>query len=79
MPFVNAGKSQWTSVVTTTADTAVQNRGGRNMYVTTESTGSLPLGEGYVLSPGQGIVISTGKTVSVNFMEGDGQAFYVVI
>jgi hypothetical protein len=77
MPFVNIPKNQWTSVVTTSEDTAVQNRGGKNMYVTTVSTGGLPLNEGYAIAPGHGLVINPGKTVSVAFIDSDGQAFYV--
>ena len=67
----------WTSVVTTTGDTAFQNRGGSVMYVTTEATGGLDLNDGVAVPPGLVVVISSSKSVSVCFPQGAGSVHYV--
>jgi hypothetical protein len=72
---INAGA--WASVITTTEDTAFQNRGGSVMYLTTESTAGKPLSDGIAVPVGFVAVISSGKSVSVAFPQGSGSVFYV--
>ena len=80
MSFLTVNPNAWTSVVTTTADTAFENRGARPLFITTEATGSLALDEGYTLHPfSGGIVISSGKNVSVSSPNGPGRLFYVEV
>lgn len=77
MPFVTVPADTWTAVVTTTEDTAIQNRGGRTVYITTLATGGLPISEGIALGPEQAIAIISGKSVSVASPGVAGQVFYV--
>jgi hypothetical protein len=77
MAITSVPAGVWTSVTTTTADTAFQNRGGSVMYLTTESTVDKPLSDGIAIPAGFVAVISTGKTVSVSFPQGAGAVFSV--
>ena len=77
MPFVTIPANTWTAVVTTTEDTAIQNRGGRTVYVTTVATGGLGISEGIALGPDQAIAVVSGKSVSVASPSVEGQIFYV--
>lgn len=79
MPFIDVSANVWTAVTTTVEDTAVQNRGGRNMYITTLDTAALPLNEGVVIGPDQALVINAGKDVKVSCIGASGQLFYVGI
>lgn len=77
MPFVDIPANTWTTVVTTSGDTVVQNRGGRPLFMTTESTGSLDRDEALEVPVGAGFVFSEGKTVSARSVGVDGVAFYM--
>jgi len=79
MPFVTIPADTWTAVQTTTEDTVFQNRGGRNVYLTTVATGGLAPAEGLVLEPNEAVVVVTGKTVSVSSPAASSQIFYVGI
>jgi len=67
----------WTSVTTTTEDTAFQNRGGSVMYLTTVATGALELNDGIAVPVGSVAVVGTGKDVSVSFPQGAGSVFSI--
>ena len=67
----------WTSVVTTSEDTAFQNRGGSVMYLTTVATAGLELNDGIAVPAGSVAVIGTGKAVSVAFPQGAGSVFSI--
>lgn len=77
MPYVNIPANVWTEIHTTTEDTAFQNRGGRNVFITTEATGSLDPAEGIAVGPMNIIVVQSGKTVSGYSVGGDLDVFYV--
>jgi hypothetical protein len=77
MPFVNVPANTWTEVVTTSEDVAVQNCSGRNVFITTVATGSLPAAEGIAVGPMNIVVIQAGKTVSAYSAGGDSRVFYV--
>jgi hypothetical protein len=77
MPFVNVPANTWTSVHTTTEDTAVQNCSGRNVFITTVATGSLPAAEGIAVGPMNIVVIQAGKTVSAYSLGGDARVFHI--
>ena len=70
-------EATWTSVTTTSEDTAFQNRGGSVMYLTTAATGSLELNDGIAVPPGSVAVIGVGKDVSVAFPQGAGSVFSI--
>jgi len=72
MAITSIPSATWTSVVTTTTDTAFQNRGGSVMYLTTVATGSLDLEDGVAVPVGSVVVVGTGLAVSVNFPQGSG-------
>jgi hypothetical protein len=77
MPFVNIPANVWTEIEVTTEDTAFQNLGGRNVFLTTEATGSLAAAEGIAVGPMNIVVIQAGKTVSGYSVNGDARVFYV--
>lgn len=77
MPYVSIPANTWTSVVTTTEDTAFQNLSGRNLYLTTVDTGGLAAGEGLAVGPMNVVVIQTGKSVSAYSMGTDARVFYI--
>jgi hypothetical protein len=77
MAITNVPAGAWIEIATTTGDTAFQNRGGSVMYLTTEDTTSLDLGDGIAIPAGLVAVIGTGKTVSVSFPQGAGAVFSV--
>ena len=79
MPFVNITKDTWNSVVTTTEDTLVQNRGARTVFITTESTSGKDLDEGIALGSDQAVQIASGKTVSASAIGADGIIFYTAV
>ena len=77
MPYTSVPANTWTSVVTTTEDTAFQNLSGRNIYLTTVATGGLAAGEGLAVGPMNVIVIQSGKSVSAYSVGGDARIFYI--
>jgi hypothetical protein len=77
MPFVSVPANTWTSVHTTTEDSAFQNCSGRNIYITTASTGGLPAAEGIAVGPMNIVVIQAGKTVSAYSVGGDARVFHI--
>ena len=79
MPFVTLPSGVWTAAVTTTEATAVQNRGGRTVYLTTLATGGLGLSEGLALGPNETVAVVTGKVVSLCSPTTEGSVFYVGI
>ena len=79
MAITSITSGAWTSVTTTTEDTAVQNRGGSVMYLTTENTAALDLSDGIAVPVGAVVVVNSGKDVSVNFPKGDGHVYYAGI
>jgi hypothetical protein len=79
MAITNVPAATWTEIATTTEDTAFQNRGGAVMYLTTIATGSLGNADGIAVPPGEVVVVTSGKTVSVNFPQGAGAVFFVGI
>jgi hypothetical protein len=79
MAIVSIPADTWTEVVTTTADTAVQNRSGRVMYMTTGDTTSLGLSDGVAVPAGLAIVVGSGVTVSASTIGSDGFAHYMAV
>ena len=79
MTIATVSNTAWTSVLTTTGDTAFQNRGAKPMYITTESTGSLNFDAGFELTPGQAIIIGTGKAVSAVTFDNPADLFYMLV
>jgi len=79
MAITSIPSATWTSVLTTSADTAFQNRGGSVMYLTTVATGSLDLEDGIAVPVGGVVVVGTGLAVSVNFPQGSGSVHSVGI
>ena len=77
MPYVAIPANTWTEVEVTTEDTAFQNCSGRNVFITTESTGGLGAAEGIAVGPMNIVVIQAGKTVSAYSLGGDSRVFYV--
>lgn len=77
MPFASIPSNTWTEIETTTEDTAFQNLSGRNIFLTTEATGSLGAAEGIAVGPMNIVVIQAGKTVSGYSVNGDSRVFYV--
>jgi len=79
MPFTTIPAGVWTPAVTTTESTAIQNRGGRTIYLTTLATGGLGLSEGLALAPNETVAVVTGKVVSACSPSSEGVVFYVGI
>lgn len=80
MPFVTATQDTWTTIVVTTTNTIIQNRGSRPIFVTTQATGSLARDEGVLLEPSSGaIVVGSGRTVSAMSIGRDGRVLYELI
>lgn len=77
MSTITLSTSAWTSVTTTTADTVFQNKSASPVYVTTESTAGLDLSDGFYLGPDQGIVVSSGQTVSAVSFGSPAELFYM--
>jgi len=77
MSIVTVTAGSWQSVVTTTADTAIQNQSPREVYITTESVGGLDLKEGLLLAPWFPVIIKTGYTVSASVFGGSADIFYM--
>lgn len=76
MAITSITSGAWTSVTTTTEDTAFQNRGGAVMYLTVGSTSGVDLADGIAIPPGEVVVITSGKDVSVNFQNSTGFVYY---
>lgn len=72
-------KNQWNSVVTTTAETVVQNRSSRVIYVTGETTTSLDLDDGIELGLGDAVVFKSGVSVSAASIGADTVVFYTTL
>ena len=64
MPFVNIPSNTWTSIVTTTQSTIVQNRGTSALYLLTGSTSDINLDAGLEVPPGSAVEFTTGVSVS---------------
>ena len=79
MPFFSVTEGAWRTVVTTTGNTVFQNRGGGNLFLTTEATGALGRDEGSLVEPLAAIVISSGKAVKVNSANKPGVLHYMEI
>ena len=80
MPKETVSTTAWTEIVTTTADTVFQNQSGTNpMYITTETTASLPFNEGFYLPPNLAVVIGAGNTVSAVTFRNEGDIFYMEV
>lgn len=79
MTIATVSNTAWTSVLTTTGDTAFQNRGAKAMYLTTESTGGLNFDAGFELTPGQAIIIGGGQTVSAVTFDNPADLFYMLV
>lgn len=79
MPFVDVDAGEWTEIVVTDSDTVVQNRSPAPMYFTTEDTTGLPLDEGFEVAPGEGIVFTSGKTVSAISPTISSHVFYMEV
>jgi hypothetical protein len=77
MPSLDVPANTWTTVVTTTEQTAVQALGGKNVFLTTESTGGLTPDDGLAIGPMFIPVIGSGKTVSVYSVGGPARVVYM--
>jgi hypothetical protein len=77
MAIVTITPGSWQSVLTTTVSTAIQNQSPRELYITTESTGSLGLKEGFLLPPWQGVIIDPGYTVSASVIDANANVFHM--
>ena len=77
MPFVNIPSNTWTSIVTTTQSTIVQNRGTSVLYLLTGSTSGVNLDAGLEVPPGAAVEFATGLTVSGASINKVGRAFYI--
>lgn len=79
MPFFSVTEGAWRTVVTTAANTVFQNRGGGNLFLTTEATAGLGRDEGSMIEPNGALVISSGKAVKVNSVNKPGVLHYMEI
>lgn len=79
MPFVNIPSNTWTSIVTTTQSTIVQNRGTSVLYLLTGSTSGINLDAGLEVPPGSAVEFTTGVSVSGASVNKVGRAFYLEI
>jgi hypothetical protein len=64
MALVALPAGAWTAVVTTTVSTAIQNKGGCPVTLTTEDPTALPRDSGFVLNPGDALAFEDGVTVN---------------
>lgn len=79
MPFVTITAEDWNVILTTTTDTAFQNRDSRPIWVTTEDTTSADLDEGVELQPGDAIIIGAGNDVEASCLEADARLLYLEV
>lgn len=79
MPFVNIPQNTWTSIVTTTQSTVVQNRGTSMLYLQVGNTSGVNLDAGLEVPPGAAVEFATGLTVSGASVNKAGRAFYLGI
>ena len=77
MSTATLSTTAWTEVATTTADTVFQNKSASPVYITTESTSGLDFDDGFFLGPDQGLVVSSGKTVSAVAFNAAATLFYM--
>jgi hypothetical protein len=77
MPVANISPGAWTALVTTAADTVIQNQSQREVYITTEATGGLGAKDGTWLKPYEEVVISTGKNVAIYAHLGTARIHYM--
>jgi hypothetical protein len=77
MPSLDVPADTWTTITTTTEQTAVQCLSGKNVYVTTEATGGLDAAEGLALGPLFIPVFGSGKTLSVYSKGGNARIMYM--
>jgi len=77
MPVANITAGAWTALVTTAADTVIQNQSQREVYLTTEATGGLGVKDGVLLKPYEEVVISTGKNVAIYAHTGTARIHYM--
>lgn len=79
MAIQNITTTSWTEVTTTTGNTIFQNAGGNTFAITTESTSGLEAYDGLMLGPGDAVVVTAGKTVSVSSHSGRATVFYMEV
>ena len=79
MSIVTITPGSWQEVVATTADTAIQNRSQRPLFITTEDTTALPLTDGLLLPPWKAIVVSAAALVSGSVLGGNADVFYMAM
>lgn len=77
MPSVNVPADTWTTVTTTSEQTIVQVNGGKNVFLTTESTVGLDLEDTIALGPMFSAVFGSGKTISVFSKGGPARVVYM--
>lgn len=77
MPSVNVPADTWTTVTTTTEQTVLQVSGGKNVFVTTESTGGLDIEDALALGPMFPAVFGSGKTISVYSKGGSARVVWM--
>lgn len=79
MPFIDLPAGQWTTVATLANDALFQNRGHRNIFITTEPTGDLDLDEGICIGPQEATQVVAGASVSASPAGGTGFLYYTGI
>lgn len=77
MPISTVNPGSWTAVFTTVNETAFQNQSPRELYMTTEATGSLGAKDGNLVAPWATIVISGGKSVSAYAHVAPARIYYM--
>jgi len=76
MPFVDLPAGTWTTIATLSADSIFQNKGHRNIFITTEDTTGLDLDEGASLGPAEAIQVLSGAVVKGSPAGGPGIVYY---
>lgn len=79
MALVTLTKDTWTSIVTTSGETVIQNKGSTPINIATEDTTSLARDGGLELEPGDAVVVGDSLTVKGYSTGVNGKASYVVL
>jgi hypothetical protein len=77
MPSLDIPANTWTTVVTTTEQTAVQAVGGKNVFVTTEDPSDKTPDDGLAIGPMFIPVFGSGKTISAYSVGGSARVVYM--
>jgi hypothetical protein len=65
MPVTTINPGSWTALLTTAAETVIENQSPQEVYITTEATGGLGSRDGNLIPPYSDVVISSGKNVAI--------------